>query len=162
MLDVPRRRLLGPLPDKPAVAEEPLHDILRVSEMANELPWLQSMEISSLIADSASAIAVDVAIEVRPLAADHGRYGHMAIFPIRRRSIGRTAEGRQPLRRARSARRTPRRCGFSCAICQRARKRLRFFSTLSELPQQQLARYAQIDYGRDMVIVAIGEADGSR
>ena len=39
-------------------------------------------------------------------------------------------------------------------------KRLRFFSALSELPRHQLARYAQIDYGREMVIIATCQEEG--
>lgn len=40
-------------------------------------------------------------------------------------------------------------------------KHLRFFSALTELPRHQLARYAQIDYARDMVIVATSRRAGN-
>jgi hypothetical protein len=53
MIGVPHvARLLGPLRQMPAVAEEPLRDILlRISELASELPWLRALDISSLLAD---------------------------------------------------------------------------------------------------------------
>ncbi|MCP5267750.1 MAG: GNAT family N-acetyltransferase [Zoogloeaceae bacterium] len=157
MLCVPHvARLLGPLPGKPAIATAPLRDILlRVSEMASELPWLETMEIRSLIADGTDAIAVDARIEIKPLPAERERYAHMAIWPYPAQfelAVNLKGGERCTLR--------PIRPEDTTALQEFVRhlssqsKRLRFFSALSELPRHQLARYAQIDYGRDMVIIA--------
>ncbi|MFA7292068.1 MAG: GNAT family N-acetyltransferase [Rhodocyclaceae bacterium] len=163
MLGVPHvARLLGPLPGKPAVAKAPLCEILlRTSEMASELPWLKSLEISSLIADGAGAIAVDVSIEIQPLPADSKRYSHMAIcpYPAQLETTETIKDGSCCTLRAIRPEDTAALQNFVRGLSARS-KRLRFFSTLSELPQQQLARYAQIDYGRDMVIVATTEDNG--
>lgn len=163
MLRVPHvARLLGPLPGKPAVAEAPLRDILlRISEMASELPWLRHVEISSLIADSVSAIAVDANIEIQPLHEKGDRYAHMAIspYPAQLESATRLKDGSACLLRPIRPEDTAALQDFVRGLSSRS-KRLRFFSALSELPRQQLARYAQIDYGRDMVIIATREEDG--
>lgn len=162
MLDVAHvARLLGPLPGKPAVAAAPLRDILlRASELASELPWLSRLEISALNADSAGAIAVDVTIEVQPLPAERERYGHMAICPYPA-----NLESQEDLRGGMRCTLRPIRPEDTLALQDFVRnlsvssKRLRFFSALTELPRHQLARYAQIDYGRDMVIVATSRRD---
>ena len=163
MLDVPHvARLLGPLPGKPALAKTPLCEILlRTSEMASELPWLQRLEISSLVADSVSAIAVDVSIDIQPIPEDGKRYGHMAIcpYPAQLESTETLKDGSACTLRPIRPEDTAALQNFVRNLSARS-KRLRFFSTLSELPQQQLARYAQIDYGRDMVIIAATESKG--
>lgn len=163
LLDTPYvARLLGPLPGKPAVAAEPLRDILlRTSEMASELPWLHSLEIGSLIADSVGAIAVDVSIGIQPLPAERARYDHMAIWPYPAQ-----LESDVVLKDGSHCTLRPIRPEDTAALQDFVRqlsvhsKRLRFFGALTELPLHQLARYAQIDYGRDMVIVATREHDG--
>jgi acetyltransferase len=164
MLRVPHvARLLGPLPGKPAVAEGPLREILlRTSEMASELPWLTRLEIGSLVADSAGAIAVDVSIEIAPLAGSE-RYGHMAIcpYPAQLESEETLKDGSRCTLRPIRPEDTTALQDFVRNLSARS-KRLRFFSALSELPRHQLARYAQIDYGRDMVIIATCEREGQQ
>jgi len=164
LLDTPYvARLLGAVPGKPAVAAEPLRRILlRTSEMASELPWLHSLEISSLIADSAGAVAVDVAIAVQPLPEERERYGHMAIcpYPAQLESEATLKDGSRCTLRPIRPEDTAALQDFVRHLSAHS-KRLRFFSALSELPMHQLARYAHIDYGRDMVIVATGERDGN-
>lgn len=163
MLGVPHvARLLGPLPGKPAVAEAPLRKmLLRISEMASELPWLTRMEISALVADHHSAIAVDATIEVHRLPTERDRYGHMAIcpYPAQLESETTLKDGSPCTLRPIRPEDTSALQDFVRGLSNRS-KRLRFFSTLSELPPHQLARYAQIDYGRDMVIVATRDEDG--
>lgn len=163
MLDTPYvARLLGELPGKPAVATAPLRDILqRTSELASELPWLRSLEITSLIADSAGAVAVDVSIAIQPLPAERERYGHMAICPYPAQLESEVLlkdDSRCTLRPVRPED-TAALQNFVRRLSAQS-KRLRFFGALSELPLHHLARYAQIDYGRDMVIVAVSESDG--
>lgn len=165
MLRVPHvARLLGPLPGKPAVAEGPLREILlRISEMASELPWLTRLDITSLIADQHGAIAVDAQIEIQPLAIERERYGHMAIcpYPAQLESAETLKDGSACTLRPIRPEDTAALQDFVRRLSMRS-KRLRFFSALSELPPHQLARYAQIDYGRDMVIIATREEGGNQ
>lgn len=163
MLHVPHvARLLGPLPGKPAVALDPLRDILlRISEMASELPALEHLEIVSLIADDVDAIAVDVIAEVRAsgtLPASADRYGHMAIcpYPAQLEAAVTLRDGTACTLRALRPEDTAALQDFIRGLSPRS-KRLRFFSAVSELSRHEIAHYAQIDYGRDMVVIAIDD-----
>lgn len=163
MLGVPYvARLLGPLRQMPAVAEEPLRDILlRVSEIASELPWLRALDISSLLADENGAVVTDVRIDIRPLPAHGERYAHMAIYPYPAQFAaewtlknGTTCTIR-PIR--------PEDANafqeFVRGLSQRS-KYFRYFNSVSELTQHLLARYTQIDYGRELTLVATVRRDG--
>jgi acetyltransferase len=154
-------RLLGPLPGKQPVAIPPIHEILqRTSELASELPWVHRLEISAL-ADSDGIVVVDVSIEIQTLPETRDRYGHMAIcpYPLQLESVETLKDGSQCALRPLRPEDTAALQDFVRNLSARS-KRLRFFSALSELPRHQLAHYAQIDYGREMVIVATGERDG--
>jgi len=163
MLHVPYvARLLGPLPGKPAVALAPLREILlRISEMASELPALDHLEIVSLIADDADAIAVDVVAGVRELPASADRYAHMAIcpYPAQLESAVTLRDGSACTLRALRPEDTAALQDFVRTLSARS-KRMRFFSAINELSRHEVAHYAQIDYGRDMVIIAVVDAGG--
>lgn len=168
MIGVPHvARLLGPLRGKEAVAEAPLRDILlRVSELASELPWLVALDISSLIADAEGAIAVDAAIEIQPLPAEcsQDRYGHMAIcpYPAQFEQEWTLKDGsRCSIRPIRPEDALPLQ-QFVRGLSSRS-KYFRFFNTVSELSRHQLARYTQIDYGRELTLVVNADrGEGSR
>ncbi|MBK7767388.1 MAG: GNAT family N-acetyltransferase [Sulfuritalea sp.] len=157
MLGVPHvARLLGPLRQMPAVAREPLHDILlRVSELASELPCLRALDISSLLADEHGAIVTDVRMDIRPLPAIRDRYGHMAIYPYPAQ-FG----GDWTLKNGTICTIRPIRPEDANALQEFVRglsprtKYYRYFSAVSELTQKLLARYTQIDYGRELTLVA--------
>ncbi len=163
MLGVPHvARLLGPLRQMPAVAREPLHEILlRVSELASELPCLRALDISSLLADEHGAIVTDVRMDIRPLPAVRDRYGHMAIYPYPAQ-FG----GDWTLKNGTICSIRPIRPEDANALQEFVRglsprtKYYRYFSAVSELTQRLLARYTQIDYGRELTLVATVRRDG--
>lgn len=163
MLGVPHvARLLGPLRQMPAVAREPLHDILlRVSELASELPCLRALDISSLLADEHGAIVTDVRMDIRPLPAIRDRYGHMAIYPYPAQ-FG----GDWTLKNGTICTIRPIRPEDADALQEFVRglsprtKYYRYFSAVSELTQKLLARYTQIDYGRELTLVAMVRRGG--
>jgi acetyltransferase len=98
---------------------------------------------------------------VHRLPTERDRYGHMAIcpYPAQLESETTLKDGSPCTLRPIRPEDTSALQDFVRGLSNRS-KRLRFFSTLSELPPHQLARYAQIDYGRDMVIVATRDEDG--
>jgi acetyltransferase len=165
MIGVPHvARLLGPLRQMPAVAEDPLREILlRVSEIASELPWLRALDISSLLADENGAVVTDVRIDVRPLPANRDRYGHMAIYPYPAQFAGEWT-----LKNGGTCTVRPIRPEDASAFQEfvrglsRQSKYFRYFSSVSELTQNLLARYTQIDYSREMTLVATVRRDGRR
>lgn len=166
MLGVPHvARLLGPLRQMPAVAREPLHDILlRVSELASELPCLRALDISSLLADEHGAIVTDVRMDIRQLPAVRERYGHMAIYPYPAQFGGDWTLKNGTICSIRPIRPEDANAlqEFVRGLSPRS-KYYRYFGSVSELPQKLLARYTQIDYGRELTLVAtVRRADRTR
>ena len=151
-------RLLAGYRDRPAADEDAICDcILKVSQMACDLPQVQELDINPLLADAHGVIALDARVRVR---ASSGRPGaHLAIRPYpseletRLSLLGRDVLLRpirpedEPLLREFYARAEP------------EDMRLRFFMSRREVPHSELARYSQIDYDRDMTLVAL-PADG--
>lgn len=163
MIGVPHvARLLGPLRQMPAVAEEPLREILlRVSEIASELPWVRALDISSLLADEHGAVVTDVRVDIRPLPANSARYSHMAIYPYPAQFAGEwTLKDGTPctIRPIRPEDATALQ-EFVRGLSHRS-KYFRYFSSVSELTQNLLARYTQIDYSRELTLVATVRRDG--
>lgn len=149
--------LLGEFRNRPAAAIEAVENILmRVSEMVCEMPCIQEMDINPLLVDAEGAFAADarVIIQLRPPSAD--RYGHMAIhpYPVHFVSRWQTADGNdmeiRPIRPedAELVQNFVR--GLSAET-----KYFRYMETLKELTPQMLVRFTQIDYDREMALIAI-------
>lgn len=162
MLGVPHvARLLGPIRHKPAVALPPLEAILlRVSEMASELPWLHVLDIT-LEADERGAVAVDANAEVSRLAEGGNRYDRMAIYPYPSHLVGEWA-----LKDGSTCAIRPIRPDDAVLFQEFVRgltaqsRHLRFFSSMRELPQSSLARFVQLDFGRELTLIATAPRDG--
>lgn len=162
MLSVPHvARLLGSLQNMPAVAQGPLREmLLRVSELASELPWLLRLDISALVADDKDALVVDAVIELQKAEHDPTRYRHMAIcpYPAQLVTTVRLRDGEEiTLRPVRPEDASPLQ-DFVRQLSPRS-KRLRYFSTMTELSQYALAHATQIDYGRQLTLLAVRESE---
>lgn len=134
--------------------------LLRVSEMACELPQLREMDINPIIVDEHGAVAVDarIAIDQAPQttigSANH--YGHLSILPYPARH-----EQVWPLRGGGEYTVRPIHPG-DAQMLQTLVQQLspqsryyRFVSSMAELPPSMLARFTLIDYDREMALVAI-------
>ncbi|WP_028449270.1 bifunctional acetate--CoA ligase family protein/GNAT family N-acetyltransferase [Chitinibacter tainanensis] len=135
------------------------HVLLRVSEMVCELPQIQQMDINPLVADEHGVIAVDAKIILGPVPEQVRRYSHMAIhpYPAHLASITQLKNGMPMCLR-------PIRPEDAALIAEFVRnlsdesRYNRFMNTLKTLPQALLARFTQLDYTREMAIVATVEA----
>lgn len=164
MIGVPHvARLLGAIRNMPPVALAPLQEVLlRVSEMASELPWLHALDIT-LEADQNGVVAVDAHAEVRPLAANQDRYGHMAIYPYPSQLVGDWT-----LKDGSTCSIRPIRPDDATLFQDFVRnltaqsRHLRFFSSMRELPRSSLARFVQLDFGRELALVATAQRDGAQ
>ncbi len=154
-------RLLKRFRNMPAVNEQALEEVLlRVSEMSCELPEIREMDINPLIIDERGLVAVDARITVDLAQSGTDRYGHMAIHPYPSDLISyfhTTEEKRLIIRPIRPE---------DAAIEQDFVRRLspesryfRFMQTVSELSPQMLVRFTQIDYDREMALIAVDEDD---
>lgn len=155
-------KLLGAFRHMPPADMESLEKILlRVSEMVCELPMLMEMDINPLIVDEHGALAADarVVVEFRQPSAD--RYSHMAIYPYPTHLVNRwqLADGTditiRPIR--------PEDAALVQAFVRNLSEQSRFFrfmNSVQELSQSMLVRFTQIDYSREMALIAVTEDHG--
>jgi acetyltransferase len=154
-------KLLGAFRNLPSIDMAALESILlRVSEMVCELPWIKEMDINPLIVDENGACAADARIVVDYLPPSVDRYAHMAIhpYPIHLITRWQLPDGTdltiRPIR--------PEDAEIEQAFVRglsAESKYFRFMDTLQELSQHMLVRFTQIDYDREMALIAVREQD---
>ena len=136
--------------------------IVRVSAMVCELPSIVEMDINPVIADERGVIAVDARVVVDSSAGPRGdRYGHMAIlpYPDHLTQVSSAPDGHVYTIRAIRPEDADLLQSFVRNMSEESRY-FRFISALSELTPRMLVRYTQIDYDRELALVAVsGEGD---
>jgi acetyltransferase len=151
-------KTLGPYRNMPPAKTVALVDVLeRVSEMVCELPWIVEMDINPLILDEAGIIAVDARIVVDHPSPDlFGRYAHMAIcpYPAHLSESLVLADGTEITIRPIRPEDAEIEQAFVRNLSEQS-KYYRFISTMRELSQRMLVRFTQIDYDREMALVAV-------
>ncbi len=154
--------LLGAFRNRPPADLGALENVLlRLSEMVCELPWLAELDINPLLVDEQGALALDARIVIAPRAPSADRYGHMAIHPYPAHLVthwqlpGGTDVVIRPIR-PEDAELTQ---AFVRGLSEEA-KYFRFMDAVSELSPAMLARLTQIDYTREMALLALTEVDG--
>lgn len=163
MIDATRiGRLLAGYRDRPPADLEAIAGALvRLSQLAADMPHVRELDINPLLADADGIIALDARIAVAPAErVAPGGNPRLAIRPYpsawdRRESVGGTPIRIRPIRPDDEAL-YPR---FLARVSAQDMKR-RFFSTLTDMRHEDIARLTQIDYGRAMGFVAIDEASG--
>jgi acetyltransferase len=154
-------RLLKSMRGAPEVDRKALEDLLlRVSEMACELPAIVEMDINPVIANADGVVAVDARIIV----ARHNEaalpYDHMAIHPYPRHLV-------QDVELVNGTQITIRPIRPEDALIERAfvnglseqSRYFRFMYALPEITPELLSRFTQIDYDRDMALIAVTQED---
>jgi len=136
---------------------EALEDVLlRVSEMVCELPLLKEMDINPLILDEHGALAADarVLVEYRQPGAD--RYAHMAIYPYPTQLVSQwqLADGTDITIRPIRPEDAELVQAFVRGLSEES-KYFRFMSSMQELTETMLVRFTQIDYSREMALIAV-------
>ena len=162
-------KMLKRFRNMPAIDEQALERVLlRVSEMVCELPQIREMDINPLIVDERGLVAVDARITVgcadaaQRQAAASDRYAHMAIHPYPADLVGKhsVADGTQLTVRPIHPEDARIEQEFVRNLSEQS-KYFRFMQTISELTPQMLVRFTQIDYDREMALIAVHEqADG--
>ncbi|MCG6898808.1 MAG: bifunctional acetate--CoA ligase family protein/GNAT family N-acetyltransferase [Gammaproteobacteria bacterium] len=155
-------KLLGAFRHMPMADMQALEQVLlRVSEIACELPLVRELDINPLIVDEHGAIAVDarMVVDYQPQTAE--RYDHMAIYPypshlvIKLQLPNGTDMVIRPIR--------PEDAGIEQTFIRKLSERakyFRFMQSITELSPQMLARFTQIDYSREMALIAVVYVDG--
>jgi acetyltransferase len=155
-------KLLGAFRQMPAVNMEALESVLlRVSEMVCELPMLMEMDINPLIVDENGVLAADarVVVEFRPPSSD--RYAHMAVYPYPTHLVSRLqlADGTDLTIRPIRPEDAELVQDFVRNLSEQSRY-FRFMNSVQELSPAMLVRFTQIDYSREMALIAVTEERG--
>jgi len=139
---------------RPPVQEQALVGaLLRVSQMACDLPSLMELDINPLLADAEGVLALDARVRVRRPAP--GEASRLAVRPYPGQLEERVAVGGSELLLRPIRPEDGQRFQAFYAGASPADMRLRFFLSRREVPHSELARYCQIDYEREMTFIAI-------
>jgi acetyltransferase len=150
--------LLGAWRARPAADRPALIDtLLKVSRLACDFPDLAELDINPLLADASGVLALDARIRVHLPGAEHAS---LAILPYPESLEASVSVGGSPLclRPIRPEDGERLRSFYAGASAQDLR--LRFFMARREVPRSELARFSQIDYDREMTLVAVAPAAG--
>jgi acetyltransferase len=141
----------------PAIDRAPLIDVLlRISEMACEIPELVALDVNPLVADENGVLALDARVVLREARPGLVRYSHLAIHPYPVELEGEEVFADGTSLRVRPIR--PEDAALEQAFVEGLSPdsgRMRFQSALRTLSPAMLARFTQIDYDREMALVAI-------
>ncbi len=152
-------RLLQEFRNMPSVDHSALvRVLLRVSEMVCELPEIREMDINPLIVDEKGLMAVDARFSVTHPDAAVPRYDHMAIHPYPAHLVQNVQmpDGVDLVIRPIRPEDAEIEREFVRNLSPQSRY-FRFMQTVSELTQAMLVRFTQIDYDREMALVAVRE-----
>ncbi len=154
-------KLLGAFRHMPPANLEALESVLlRVSEMVCELPMLMEMDINPLIVDEHGVLAADARVVVDFRKPGPDRYAHMAIHPYPSHLVDQwqLADGMDITVRPIRPEDAELVQNFVRDLSPEARY-FRFMDTLQELSHDMLVRFTQIDYSREMALIAVTEID---
>jgi acetyltransferase len=155
-------KMLGSFRNMTPANIDALEDVLlRVSEMACELPLLREMDINPLILDENGALAADarVVVEYRQPSAE--RYAHMAIHPYPTHLVSQwqLADGTDITIRPIRPEDAELVQSFVRGLSDES-KYFRFMNSMQELTETMLVRFTQIDYSREMALIAVTDGRG--
>ncbi|WP_035053352.1 bifunctional acetate--CoA ligase family protein/GNAT family N-acetyltransferase [Andreprevotia chitinilytica] len=156
------KKMLGNFRNQPAVDVEAIKAVLlRVSEMVCELPQIQQLDINPLIASDTGVVAVDARVLLAQPPEGQRRYQHMAIhpYPSHLVQVTQLKNGMPMTVRPIRPEDAELIVKFVNGLSEETRYN-RYMNTLKTLPQVMLARFTQIDYAREIALVATVESGG--
>jgi acetyltransferase len=129
--------------------------------MVCELPMLVEMDINPLIVDEEGAWAVDARMVIEPNPVNTSRYAHMAIYPYPAQLVSsyQLADGTDITIRPIRPEDAELVKNFVHNLSEESRY-FRFMKAVNELSNRTLAQFTQIDYSREMALVAVSQQDG--
>ncbi len=136
--------------------------LLQVSALACALPSLQAMVLEPVMVGGGEAMVVDARIDVDTTRALLPHYAHMAIhpYPVELEGDVRLRDGQRLFVRPIRPEDADLERRFVAGLSDQTRY-FRFFYQLHELTPQMLARFTQVDYDRELALVAfVGDARG--
>ncbi len=155
------RRLLSALnPSSSAHIDRLCLALVQVSQMIVDIPEIKRLEISPLIVDDRGVFVADAWLRVGPAADAQARLA-IRPYPGEIEEWFTLRDGRRVLLRPIRPEDEPAHYDFLSKVTPDD-MRLRFFHVVRTLPHAEMARLTQIDYDREMAVIARAEkADGS-
>lgn len=149
-------RLLAGHRGRPAARLEALHEtVLRLAQIAADLPDIPELDINPLLVDEHGVLALDARARLRRPEEAPARLA-IRPYPAELEQVVHWG-GQELLLRPIRPEDGPRLAAFY-AHASPADLRLRFFTVRREVPHSELARYSQIDYDREMTFIAVPTA----
>jgi acetyltransferase len=156
-------KLLAGYRHRPAASLDAIaHTLVRVSDMLVDLPEIVELDINPLLAGPEGVLALDARVVVRPAEAAAGRRLAIQPYPSELEHDIVIDGGRRMCVRPIRPEDEPRLVEMVARSSQQD-VRLRFLGALKEFPHLLAARLSQIDYDREMALVAsvpAGDPDG--
>ena len=155
-------RLLRAYRDVPAADLAALAALIAaVSRMASLLPWLKEMDLNPVLAHPAGAVVADARVAIDPAqpARAAPRYPHMAIhpYPLELEEDLELRDGTRLRLRPMRPEDVEREQRFFDSLSEQSRYQ-RFMQYMPKLPAHMLARFTQLDYDRELALVAVKDA----
>jgi acetyltransferase len=152
-------RLLAGYRNVPPAALDALAAILvGVSGMVCVLPWLKEMDLNPVLAHPRGAVIADARVVIDPAQPPRAgpRYPHVAIhpYPAELESTLRLRDRREVRVRPIRPEDAGREKRFFDRLSDQSRYQ-RFMQYMRELPPKLLARFTQLDYDRELALVAL-------
>lgn len=157
----PMTSLLGGSPAAEAMRAAAIDALLAVSALAVRYPAIRMLRIDPLQADARGVTAIDTQITIDPaLPRCDARHSHLAIHPYPVEAETRLAlrDGTTVFIRPMRPDDAERVVGFFDALSEQSRH-WRFLHPIRVLTPQMIARFTQIDYERDMALVALPQPE---
>ena len=152
--------MLIALPDADAATEALARILVQVSALACAVPWVRTLALYPVRVDAGNVEIAGARVMIDARAKPSARsYGHMAIHPYPVEMVANVAlaDGRHLRVRPIRPEDAEMERAFVSGLSEESRF-FRFFYRLHELTPAMLARFTQIDYDREVALVAIDEA----
>ncbi len=154
-------QMLGNYRNMPPIPLDKLKSLLlRISELVSEVPEIQELDLNPVIADENDITVADIRIRVDFPAAGHRAYDHMSIHPYPKDLINyyQLSDGTMITIRPIKPEDAEREQNFVTHLSDDARY-FRFHQAVQSLTPEMLVRFTQIDYDREMALVAVVNID---
>jgi acetyltransferase len=156
-------RLLAAYRNVPAANRDAVLDtLLKVSDMACELPWIAEMDMNPLLVDESGAIALDARIVIDPARpARDAAWSHLSVhpYPADLETTEELRDGSRVLLRPIRPEDGTMETAFITELSDESRYR-RFLSLVRHVTPEMVARFTQIDYDREMALIAVPVRNG--
>ena len=155
-------KLLGQFRNQPPVDHQAIVRILRrLSDLVVELPHIRELDINPFVVNEEGATVLDARIVVDSPYMSTEQYGHMAIHPYPADLVfqHQLADGTDLVIRPIRPEDAEIEQAFVNGLSEQS-KRFRFMHVINEMTPQMLSHFTQIDYDRDMALIAVTHVDG--